>query len=143
MHNCPNCGHKFATPKAPRKSKARFPHRWTVVQFKDGVTILRGSYTAEGDFAEPTESAVRMRATALAGGDYSKCARYVPQVAKSVARAWHVEGDAVDEARELAFAQREEGPLAWGKCLTDPATSWTWKRDLAWNASQAKRRARA
>lgn len=114
-------------PKVARKSKAAHPQRWTVVTFADGITILRSSYSAEGDYSTPIAGAQRMRAAALAGGDYSRCAEFAGLI-PAVAGAEHVEGEEIERARDKAFAQRNDGPTAWGRCLTDAATSWTHRR---------------
>lgn len=113
-------------PKAFRK-KALHPMRWTVVEFADGITVLRSNYAAEGDYTSAIAGAQRLRAAALADGDYSRASEFVGMV-PAVASARHVEGADIDAARDIAFAQRNDGPTAWGRCLTDAATSWTHRR---------------
>lgn len=120
MTCCPNCGHKWTAPKKSKKPTGSYV--WTVVEFVDGVIVLRGAYAPIGDYGPATLSAQRMRAASLADGDYSQCARYLSQVPK-IKRAWHVDGPDKDKARNTAFAQRMFEP-GWGKVLTDPATSW-------------------
>lgn len=112
---------KKSAPRS-RKVTRNTPHNWAVVEFADGITILKSYYGLPQEFGDAIEGARFMRAKALAGTPYGLAYREHLENVPRVLACRNVEGDAIETERDKAFHQREVSP-AWGKCLLDVTLS--------------------